>query len=69
MKVVDGQLQVWGMASDLSRVSSSLASQTMREFINTQAELQSYTPDVLPTSVSIKPFIEADSGKLIDSIG
>ncbi len=69
MKVVEGQLQLWSMVSDMSRVSDSLASQTMRQFISLQVEQQAMTPDVLPTQVDIRNTIEATTGKLVSSIG
>ena len=69
MKVVEGQLQLWSMVSDMSRVSDSLASQTMRQFISLQVEQQAMTPDVLPSRVDIRNTIEATTGKLVSSIG
>jgi len=69
MKVVEGQLQFWGMVSDLSRVSNSMASQNMRKFISLQVEQQAFAPDVLPTRVVMGPPAESGNGALVNSVG
>ncbi len=66
MKVVEGQLKFLEMVSDLSSLSHSVASQSLREFIAMQQEQQAFTPDVLPSRIDVKTTIEAETGKVIN---
>lgn len=69
MKVVEGQLKFLGMVSDLSGISHSVASQSLRDFVSSQKSQQALWPDVLPREVHVTPTIEATSGKVVDSVG
>ncbi len=69
MKVVEGQLQWLQFVSDSSRMSHSSASDSLRQFVNVTANQQAFTPDVLPTSITITPMIEASSGTIVNTLG
>jgi hypothetical protein len=64
-KLVDGQLEVWRLASELSTASSSMTSQGLRDYVRYQEKIQSYAPDVIPRVVDVKPIIEADTGRIV----
>ncbi|THB71445.1 MAG: hypothetical protein D6E12_01190 [Desulfovibrio sp.] len=69
MKVVKGQMEIMDMVFDTSMVSDSLASTNMRTFIRAMKEQQMLAPDVLQSTVSIKPFVEQETGRLVTSVG
>jgi len=64
-KVVEGQMEFLALASDMSRISSSAASETLRTVIDSQARQQQNYPDVLPSRVEIHPLIEASTGRIM----
>jgi hypothetical protein len=69
MKVVEGQLQWLQFVSDSSRMSNSTSSESLRQFVNVTANQQAFTPDVLPTSITVTPMIEASSGTIVNTLG
>ncbi len=68
MKVVEGQMGVWQMASDLSGISHSMASSLFRDFVSAQNQQQQLWPDVLPSVVKINQSIDEVTGKLISQV-
>ncbi len=69
MKVVEGQLQWLQFVSDSSRMSHSVSSESLRQFVSVTATQQAFTPDILPTSISVTPMIEASSGTIVNTLG
>ncbi len=67
-KVVEGQLDVWRLASELSTASHSMASQGLRDYVKYQEKIQTYAPDIIPRTVDVKPIIEADTGRIVTKI-
>lgn len=68
-KLVEGQLQVMQMVSDFSAVSHSIASNFMRDFVNTVSMLQSRFPDTIPRFAEIHPVMEEPKGKVLETTG
>lgn|GEM_PF-4774051 len=69
MKVVEGQLELWQMASSLSGPSKSMTTQLFQEFVNLQVKLQQLAPDVLPSHVEVHASIDQETGKLVSRLG
>lgn len=65
MKVVEGQLEFLQFVSDFSGVSNSLASESIRNYVSRVSDVQSSTPDVLPSRVDVRSTIDSATGKLI----
>lgn len=68
IKLVDGQLDFWKMTSEFSEISHSMASSLFRDYIKAVETSQAIAPDVLPSTVSVHPLIESDTGKLVTAI-
>jgi hypothetical protein len=69
MKVVEGQLAFWEMASALSMGSRSITSSMFRDFVSDVSSSQSIAPDEVPRQVTVKPIIEQETGKIVTSVG
>ncbi len=69
MKVVEGQLNWLQFVSDSSTISDSVASQSLRNFVEVTTQQQNFTPDVLPASVDVHPVVEASSGGVVNTLG
>ena len=69
MKVVEGQLALMEAVFDSSQISHSLASENIRAFVTAVKVQQSWTPDVLPTSIELHPFVEQDTGRIVTQVG
>jgi hypothetical protein len=67
IKLTEGQLEFWQMASSLSHSSHSLVSRTFREHVSNVAQQQSFAPDILPTTVDVTQHIDQETGKLVAS--
>ena len=69
MKGVEGQLQWLQFVSDTTWMSNSTASESIRQFVSVTASQQAFTPDVLPSSITVTPMIEASSGTIVNTLG
>ncbi|MFW5487089.1 MAG: hypothetical protein ACNI3A_01480 [Desulfovibrio sp.] len=67
-KLVEGQLEVWRLASELSTASHSMASQGLRDYVSYQEKLMTYAPDIIPRTVDVKPIVESDTGRIVSKI-
>jgi acyl carrier protein phosphodiesterase len=67
IKLTEGQLQFWESIVDLGAPKSSLINQLFEEFVKGAAQGQAVAPDIVPSTVSIHPDIDAQ-GKLIDTV-
>ncbi|KUG29208.1 hypothetical protein ASZ90_000910 [hydrocarbon metagenome] len=68
VKLVEGQLEFLKDVAAQSEVSHSIASQSLRTFVETVEKSQSLAPDVVPRTVAAKATIEADTGRVVDDI-
>lgn len=68
-KLVEGQYQVMQMVYDLSKVSHSIASQYMRDYVQAVGMLQSRFPDTIPRFADIHPIFEQPSGRVFKTFG
>lgn len=66
-KLVEGQLNQLQMISSLSKVSKSVASSTLREFVSTVERQQTNYPDEVSRTVNVRSTIETDTGKVVSS--
>jgi len=68
VKLVEGQLEFLKDLAAQSEVSHSIASQSLRTFVETVEKSQALAPDVVPRTVAAKATIEADTGRVVDDI-
>ncbi len=59
MKLVEGQLEYLLFIRDFSE-QNTVATQILRDFINSVELIQKIQPDVMPRWIMIEPMIEAD---------
>lgn len=67
-KLVEGQLSFLNMVSSLSFSSNSVTSSTMRRFVQDLNTSQANYPDTVPRYATLRPTIEADTGRVVSSI-
>jgi len=67
IKLAEGQLKFWEDIRDLCPPKTSLVNQLFDEFVKSVEQGQAVAPDLVPSTVSIHPDIDAH-GKLVDTI-
>lgn len=67
-KLVEGQLGFLNMVSSLSQVSHSFTSSTLRRFVRDLNTSQALYPDTIPRYATVRPTIEANTGRVVSSI-
>ena len=68
VKVVEGQMAFLKDVAKMSEISDSMASESIRTYVEAVEKSQAVAPDVLPRSVAAKATIESDTGRVVDSI-
>lgn len=68
VKVLEGQLEFFKDVIAMTEMSDSIASQSIRTYLEAVEKSQAIAPDVLPRGVSVTATIEADTGRVVDDI-
>lgn len=69
MKVVEGQMALLQMASEMSKSDNSMNAQLLREFVSIQSKSQEIWPDVLPDHINVRNTVDQETGKLVSEVG
>lgn len=67
-KLVEGQLSILAMVGQQSAVSRSFTSSMLRRVVHDLQTAQALYPDVVPRNVSVRPTVEASTGRIVSSI-
>jgi hypothetical protein len=68
VKLVEGQLEFLKDVAKQSELSDSIASQSIRTYVEAVEKSQAIAPDVIPRGVAARATIESDTGRVVDDI-
>lgn len=64
IKIVEGQLRILKMISEMTAHASTPFEQSINEIVNTTLKSQAEVPDIVPTSFSVEHSVDSVTGKL-----